>query len=230
MMEQVVRIFQSQAARRRAWGQFCRVQLGSKSSIKGGVQVHAQHFAKPAISTEHQHNFVLVQEPHLHHLTNIDHDTEIVFATSKETHMKHGDDRSKASQLESLLGTMYGIVPWYYCPEARFKINSLESVTIFHFKAKITTLKNCTKWDQLIEALASHLIDRYGLTAILQWYFEERTKLWLLSVNTNLHVGGTATCQSGWITETDEDPLHHANTPVLQLFHQAHPWGVAWDT
>ncbi|KAH3743385.1 glycoside hydrolase family protein [Pelomyxa schiedti] len=97
--------------------------------------------------------------------------------------------------------------------------------TIFHYKGNITPPKNYTEWDQLIEALASHLIDRYGLTEVSQWYFEvwnepncgfwfgtqadyfelyQHTALALKSVNSNLKVGGPATCQSGWITETIE--------------------------
>jgi len=95
--------------------------------------------------------------------------------------------------------------------------------TIFHYEGNISPPSNYTDWEALIQALGTHLIERYGLDEVSQWYFEvwnepncgfwsgtqqdyftllQSTVLALKSVNPAFKVGGPATCQSGWITET----------------------------
>ncbi|XP_004348611.2 xylanase, variant [Capsaspora owczarzaki ATCC 30864] len=95
--------------------------------------------------------------------------------------------------------------------------------TIFYYKGNITPPKDYAQWDDLITKLAQHLVDRYGLEEVSQWYFEvwnepncgfwsgnqtdyftllQHTYTALKSVSPLIRVGGPATCQSQWIAET----------------------------
>lgn len=95
--------------------------------------------------------------------------------------------------------------------------------TIFHYKGNITPPKNWTDWYDLIQAFANHLIERYGIDEVRSWYFEtwnepncgfwssnqteyftllQVTSAALKAVDSQLQVGGPATCQSQWINET----------------------------
>lgn len=50
--------------------------------------------------------------------------------------------------------------------------------TVFYYKGNITPPKNYTAWAVLLETFASHLIDRYGIDEVSQWYFEVRAPFW----------------------------------------------------
>ena len=77
------------------------------------------------------------------------------------------------------------------------------------------------KWDALIDAFARHLVERYGIDEVAQWYFEvwnepnidfwagkpkqatyyelyDHTARALKQVNTRLRVGGPSTAQAAW--------------------------------
>ena len=81
--------------------------------------------------------------------------------------------------------------------------------------------KDYTKWDDLITQFARHLIERYGIAEVSQWYFEvwnepnldfwmgtpKQPTYWELydhtaravkAVNPRLRVGGPATAQAAW--------------------------------
>src|SRR6516165_5992654 len=78
------------------------------------------------------------------------------------------------------------------------------------------------RWDALISALARHLVERYGIDEVSQWYFEvwnepnldfwagqpKQSTYWTLydhtarslkAVDTRLRVGGPATAQAAWV-------------------------------
>ena len=78
------------------------------------------------------------------------------------------------------------------------------------------------RWDALMTALARHLIERYGIEEVSQWYFEvwnepnldfwagdpKQATYWTLydhtarslkAVSTRLRVGGPATAQAAWV-------------------------------
>ena len=78
------------------------------------------------------------------------------------------------------------------------------------------------RWDALMTALAHHLIERYGIEEVSQWYFEvwnepnldfwagdpKQATYWTLydhtarslkAVSTRLRVGGPATAQAAWV-------------------------------
>jgi xylan 1,4-beta-xylosidase len=94
----------------------------------------------------------------------------------------------------------------------------------FWYRPVVTPPKDYRRWDELIEALARHLVERYGLGEVRHWYFEvwnepnlefwegaprqatywtlyEHTALALKRVDSGLRVGGPATAQAAWIPE-----------------------------
>lgn len=96
------------------------------------------------------------------------------------------------------------------------KLALRQDVHPFWYHPIVSPPKNYQKWDERIRALAKHLIDRYGLDEVAQWYFEvwnernidfwtgdlkqatyfdlyDHTARALKSVNPRLRVGGPAT-------------------------------------
>jgi xylan 1,4-beta-xylosidase len=92
----------------------------------------------------------------------------------------------------------------------------------FWYKELVSPPKDYAKWGELIRAFAQHLVARYGIGEVAEWYFEvwnepnidfwagkpaESTyyKLYaaaaraLKSVNPRLRVGGPATAQAAWV-------------------------------
>lgn len=98
--------------------------------------------------------------------------------------------------------------------------------TVFHYKGNITPPEDYDAWAELISRLVEHLIERYGLKEVKQWFFEvwnepnltiffagtkeeyfklyEVTARTIKSVNSDLKVGGPATSCNSWITDTIE--------------------------
>ena len=95
--------------------------------------------------------------------------------------------------------------------------------TVFYYKGNISPPKNYTQWAGLVSSFAQHMVARYGLAEVQQWYFEvwnepncgfwnaTLEEYWHLlqvtvdavhSVHPTLRVGGPATCQSAYIAET----------------------------
>lgn len=94
----------------------------------------------------------------------------------------------------------------------------------FWYKPNVSPPKSMDAWDDLIRHFAQHLIDRYGIDEVSQWYFEvwnepnldfwggaprqstyfdlyAHTARALKSVNPRLRVGGPATAQAAWVTD-----------------------------
>ena len=91
----------------------------------------------------------------------------------------------------------------------------------FWYKPNNSPPKDYGKWDALIDALARHFIERYGIDEVAQWYFEvwnepnigfwggkpyqstyyelyDHTARALKQVNARLRVGGPSTAQAAW--------------------------------
>jgi xylan 1,4-beta-xylosidase len=109
--------------------------------------------------------------------------------------------------------------------ELSFMPRKLAAHEIFHsfwYKPIISPPKNWGQWGDLISRFAEHLIDRYGIDEVSQWYFEvwnePNIDFWagepkeatydllydtaaeaLKHVSVRLHVGGPATAQAAWI-------------------------------
>lgn len=95
--------------------------------------------------------------------------------------------------------------------------------TVFHYKANVTPPKDYKQWATLINRLAAHWVQRYGLREVRDWFFEvwnepnlrsfwtgtqrDYFKLYrytaeaIKNVDASLRVGGPATARSEWIED-----------------------------
>jgi xylan 1,4-beta-xylosidase len=94
----------------------------------------------------------------------------------------------------------------------------------FWYKPNVSPPKSMALWDDLVRHFAQHLVDRYGIDEVAQWYFEvwnepnidfwngiprqrsyfelyEHTARDLKAVNPRLRVGGPATAAAHWVPE-----------------------------
>ncbi len=94
----------------------------------------------------------------------------------------------------------------------------------FWYKQNVSPPKNMGLWDDLMKHFAQHLVDRYGIDEVAQWYFEvwnePNIDFWggiprqrsyfdlyahtardLKSVNPRLRVGGPATAAAAWVSD-----------------------------
>ena len=94
----------------------------------------------------------------------------------------------------------------------------------FWYKQNVSPPKNMERWDDLVKHFAQHLVDRYGIDEVAQWYFEvwnepnidfwngiprdrsyfelyAHTAADLKGVSTRLRVGGPATAAASWVAE-----------------------------
>jgi xylan 1,4-beta-xylosidase len=94
----------------------------------------------------------------------------------------------------------------------------------FWYKQNVSPPKNMELWDDLMKHFAQHLVDRYGIDEVSQWYFEvwnePNIDFWngiprnrsyfdlyahtardLKSVNSKLRVGGPATAAAAWVSD-----------------------------
>src|SRR5271163_687656 len=92
----------------------------------------------------------------------------------------------------------------------------------FWYKQNVAPPKDWNKWGQLIETFTRHLVERYGIEEVSQWYFEvwnepnldfwagnprqetyyqlyDQAALAVKKVNSRLRVGGPATAQAAWV-------------------------------
>jgi xylan 1,4-beta-xylosidase len=94
----------------------------------------------------------------------------------------------------------------------------------FWYKPNVSPPKSLERWDALIQHFAQHLVDRYGIDEVSQWYFEvwnepnidfwngiprlqsylelyDHTARDIKSVSARLRVGGPATAAAQWVPE-----------------------------
>jgi len=109
--------------------------------------------------------------------------------------------------------------------ELSFMPNKLAAKEIhqaFWYKPNISPPKDWKRWDELIQQFVRHLVDRYGIDEVAQWYFEvwnepnldfwagepkqqtywdlyDHTVAAVKRVNARLRVGGPATAQAAWV-------------------------------
>jgi len=115
----------------------------------------------------------------------------------------------------------------------------------FWYKQIVSPPGDYTKWDALITEFARHLVERYGIDEVSQWYFEvwnepnidfwtgrpaeqtyfelyDNTARALKSVNSRIRVGGPATAQAAWVS----DMIAHAMENHVPLdFVSTHVYG-----
>ncbi|HTP38214.1 MAG TPA: hypothetical protein VMI92_01450 [Steroidobacteraceae bacterium] len=99
-----------------------------------------------------------------------------------------------------------------------------QDVHPFWYQQVVSPPKDYAKWDALIHAFAAHLVERYGIDEVAQWYFEvwnepnidfwsgepkqqtyfelyDHTARALKAVDPKLRVGGPATAAADWVPE-----------------------------
>ena len=115
----------------------------------------------------------------------------------------------------------------------------------FWYHPIISPPRSYAQWDALITAFAQHLVDRYGVDEVSQWYFEvwnepnigfwtgtpaqksyfelyDNTARALKAVNARIRVGGPATAQAAWVG----DMIAHATQDHVPLdFVSTHVYG-----
>ena len=123
------------------------------------------------------------------------------------------------------------------------ELASRKAVHSFKYHPIVAPPRDYAKWDALISAFALHLIERYGIEEVAQWYFEvwnepnidfwagspkqatyftlyDHTARALKNVNVRLRVGGPSTAQAAWVgalirhTTTLKVPLDFVSTHV----------------
>jgi xylan 1,4-beta-xylosidase len=101
------------------------------------------------------------------------------------------------------------------------KLAARAALHAFWYKPNVSPPKDYAKWDELITRFTQHLVDRYSIAEVSQWYFEvwnepnldfwagdpRQATYWDLydhtvravkAVNARLRVGGPATAQAAW--------------------------------
>jgi xylan 1,4-beta-xylosidase len=125
------------------------------------------------------------------------------------------------------------------------KLALRQDVHAFWYKQIVAPPKDYRKWDDLMRAFAQHLVDRYGIDEVAQWYFEvwnepnidfwtgdpkqatyfelyDHTARALKAVSPRLRVGGPASSSAHWV---DEFIAHLAAQNVPADFISSHSYG-----
>ena len=125
------------------------------------------------------------------------------------------------------------------------KLASKPLLHAFWYKPNVAPPRDYARWDGLITQFATHLVDRYGLDEVSQWYFEvwnepnidfwggdpkqptywelyDHTARALKAVSSRLRVGGPATAQAAW---ADVFIQHCAEHHVPLDFVSTHVYG-----
>src|SRR6266852_5158134 len=115
----------------------------------------------------------------------------------------------------------------------------------FWYKQNVAPPKDWDKWEQLIENFARHLVERYGIDEVAQWYFEvwnepnidfwagnpkeatyyelyDRAARAIKRVSPRLRVGGPSTAQAAWV---DRFLAHCKEKSVPVDFASTHVYG-----
>jgi xylan 1,4-beta-xylosidase len=125
------------------------------------------------------------------------------------------------------------------------KLAAREILHPFWYKPNVSPPKDWNQWDDLITQFTKHLVDRYGIDEVAQWYFEvwnepnldfwagepKQATYWELydhtarsikRVNPRLRVGGPATAQAAW---ADVFIRHCTDNKVPVDFVSTHVYG-----
>jgi xylan 1,4-beta-xylosidase len=125
------------------------------------------------------------------------------------------------------------------------KLAARDALHAFWYKQNVSPPKDYAKWDALITRFAQHLVERYAVGEVSQWYFEvwnepnidfwvgdpKQATYWelydhtvraLKAVDSRLRVGGPATAQAAW---ADAFLKHCADQKVPVDFVSTHVYG-----
>src|ERR1017187_6713234 len=125
------------------------------------------------------------------------------------------------------------------------KLAAQQAVHPFWYALIVSPPKDWNRWGDLVSHFAQHLVDRYGIGEVSQWYFEvwnepnldfwagdpkeqtyyelyDVTAQALKTVNPRLRVGGPATAQAAWV---DRFVRHAAEKHIPLDFVSTHVYG-----
>ena len=125
------------------------------------------------------------------------------------------------------------------------KLAAEQALQSFWYRPIVSPPKDWAKWSDLISHFAQHLVDRYGIDEVSQWYFEvwnepnldfwagepkeatyyqlyDVTAKALRGVNPRLRVGGPSTAQAAWV---DRFIQHTTENKIPTDFVSTHVYG-----
>jgi xylan 1,4-beta-xylosidase len=163
---------------------------------------------------------------------------------------QHGQPIYNFSYVDQIYDGMLanGVRPFVEISFMPKKLALRQDIHPFWYHPIVSPPKDYRRWDDLIHAFAHHLVDRYGLEEVSQWYFEvwnepnidfwmgdpkettyyelyDHTAEALKSVSQRLRVGGPSTAAAHWV---DSFLRHVAERNVPIDFVSSH--GYADDT
>jgi len=115
-----------------------------------------------------------------------------------------------------------GVRPFVEISFMPYKLAAASLIHPFWYKPNVSPPKDWGSWDDLIAAFTGHLVERYGIEEVAQWYFEvwnepnldfwggkpkqdtywelyDHTAVAIKKINSRLRVGGPATAQAAWV-------------------------------
>ena len=115
-----------------------------------------------------------------------------------------------------------GVRPYVEISFMPSKLAATDTRQAFWYHPNISPPKDWSRWDALVSAFAQHLVDRYGIDEVSQWYFEvwnepnldfwagtpkqetywelyDHTAADIKKISGRLRVGGPATAQAAWV-------------------------------
>src|ERR1700678_2276693 len=136
-----------------------------------------------------------------------------------------------------------GVRPFVELSFMPTKLAAENDIQAFWYKPNVSPPKDYKKWGELVSQFARHLVERYGIDEVAQWYFEvwnepnldfwggvpaqatywtlyDHTARALKQVNSRLRVGGPSTAQAAWVsafirhTSDEQVPLDFVSTHV----------------
>jgi len=138
-----------------------------------------------------------------------------------------------------------GVRPYVELSFMPKKLAAQQDVHVFWYHPIVSPPKSYAKWADMITAFAQHLIGRYGIDEVSQWYFEvwnepnldfwagmpkeqtyyqlyDATARALKAVSPRLRVGGPSTAQAAWV---DRFIRHCVDNNVPVDFVSTHVYG-----
>lgn len=139
------------------------------------------------------------------------------------------DDQGKPVYNFSYVDQIYdgllanGVRPFVEISFMPKKLALRQDVHPFWYKQIVSPPKDYAKWDGLIRSFGEHLVERYGIDEVAQWYFEvwnepnidfwsgepkqatyfelyDHTARTLKGVNARIRVGGPSTAAADWVS------------------------------
>ena len=138
-----------------------------------------------------------------------------------------------------------GVKPFVELSFMPAQLASAPILQAFWYKPNVAPPKDWKKWDGMITAFTTHLIERYGIDEVASWYFEvwnepnldfwggvpkqptywdlyDHTARAIKAVNSKLRVGGPATAQAAWV---DDFIKHCTENNIPFDFASTHVYG-----